>query len=204
MKQYPSIPATIRRDQPYYVFDKLDGSNIRVKWTKKKGYDVFGTRTQLMDETTHIFGPAKELFLNKYGEDLERTMRKARIDRAQFYYEYWSENSFGGFHEDEPHDVTLFDVDVYRKGLLPPKEYLSLVGHLDIAKLLYHGNITNDLIESVRNGTLEGMTFEGVICKAKNPKKTPMPVMFKIKNVAWYLRLRGVCQGDDGLYEELK
>jgi len=204
MKQYPSIPATIRRDQPYYVFDKLDGSNIRVRWTKKKGFVMFGTRTQLMDESDPMFGPAKGLFLDKYGDDLDKTMRKARIERAQFYFEYWSPNSFGGYHADEPHEVTLFDVDVYRKGLLPPKEFLKLVGHLDTAKLLYHGNITKDLIDSIRNGTLKGMTFEGVICKAKNQKKTPMPVMFKIKNVEWYLRLHGVCQGDEGLYEELK
>jgi hypothetical protein len=36
MKQYPSIDATVRRGILVYAFDKLDGSNIRAEWDRKK------------------------------------------------------------------------------------------------------------------------------------------------------------------------
>jgi len=35
VKTYPSIDAKIC-DGQYYVFDKLDGSNIRAEWSKKQ------------------------------------------------------------------------------------------------------------------------------------------------------------------------
>lgn len=203
MKQYPSIPATIMRNKPYYGFDKLDGSNIRVKWTKKKGYDMFGTRRRLLDRSDKTFGPSIDLFLNKYGEEFERRMVNNKFQRAQAYFEYWSPNSFGGFHADEQHEVTIFDIDIYKKGLMPPKEYLKLTDGMDIAKLLYHGNITEDLLKQIREATLGGMTFEGVIFKSKHPKKGMQPMMFKVKNQAWYQKLREKCDNDKE-FERLK
>jgi hypothetical protein len=38
MKEYPSIDREIRFGEPIYAFDKLDGSNIRAEWNKKRKF----------------------------------------------------------------------------------------------------------------------------------------------------------------------
>jgi len=103
---------------------------------------------------------------------------------------------------EEPHDVTLFDVAADKRGILPPREFLRSFGHVDVPRLLYHGNANEPFLDLVSDGTLEGMTFEGVVCKGGlvSPGR---PLMFKWKNWAWLDRLRGLCQGDERLFAEL-
>lgn len=202
MKQYPSMTAEIRRGLPVYAFNKLDGSNIRAEWSRKNGFYKFGSRKCLIDET-HPLGEAKELIRTKYEDDLSKAFRDARLDRVIAFFEFFGENSFVGQHVDEEHDVVLFDMNLYKKGILPPVEFLRLVGHLHIPEILHHGNVTQEFEESVRSSTLEGMAFEGVVCKAKNPKRTPLPLMFKIKSRAWLDRLRAYCSGDEELFRRL-
>ena len=50
MKSYRSIPFAnkIPENETFYVFDKLDGSNIRAEWNPKKGFYKFGSRSQLL------------------------------------------------------------------------------------------------------------------------------------------------------------
>lgn len=57
------------------------------------------------------------------------------------------------------------------KEILEPERFLKYFGHLDIAKVLYTGDLTPEFIESVRNSTLPGMTFEGVVCKLRMTRK---------------------------------
>jgi hypothetical protein len=202
MKQYPEITADIRRDIPVYAFDKIDGSNIRAEWSRKRGFYKFGSRKVLID-STHPLGEAENLIRTKYEDDLSEIFRKQRFERVICFFELSGKRSFAGRHTDEEHDVLLIDVNPYKKGILPPAEFLKLVGDLDLPGLLYRGNANREFEESVRNGTLLGMTFEGVVCKAKNPKRTPMPLLFKIKSRAWYQRLREYCAGNDELYKKL-
>lgn len=54
MKQYPSINGQISYEFPVYVWDKLDGSNIRAEWSKKNGFYKFGTRERLLDSTDKV------------------------------------------------------------------------------------------------------------------------------------------------------
>lgn len=67
--------------------------------------------------------------------------------------------------------------------------------------LNYYGNINEDLLNQIRDGSLPGMTFEGVVSKAKNLKKPGLSQMFKIKNVVWCQALRNLCKDDDELFE---
>jgi hypothetical protein len=66
MKAYPSIPRstgmTFQEIPNAYVFDKLDGSQIRVEWSRKRGWYKFGTRTRLFDQTDGQFGRAIPIF----------------------------------------------------------------------------------------------------------------------------------------------
>lgn len=50
MKSYPSISKNPLLNKEVYLFDKLDGSNIRAEWGSKQGFHKFGSLTKLIDE----------------------------------------------------------------------------------------------------------------------------------------------------------
>lgn len=202
MEQYPSVSRSIIQSFPIYAYDKLDGSNIRCEWTQKHGFekDKFGSRKVLMDKSHEFLGEAIDLFKNKYSEQLEKIFRDERWQKVTIFFEYHSPNSFAGFHADEPHDVTLIDVHVYKKGYLPPNEFAKIFKAVETPKLLYRGTVNQTFIDDVKNGTLEGMTFEGVVCKAMEKRKYHM---FKIKNKAWLDKLKEKCGDDEKLFNEL-
>jgi len=99
--------------------------------------------------------------------------------------------------------VTLIDVNPFKNGILVPAEFINLFGHLDIPKVCYEGYVTTELFDKVKQSTLEGMTFEGLVCKGANDRATKMPIMFKIKTKAWLDKLREYCNGDERLFEKL-
>jgi hypothetical protein len=204
MKSYPSITKDVRQDIYIYAFDKLDGSNMRAEWNSKKGFYKFGTRTQLTDEKTMPFGRAIPLIREKYEQDLALVFQERKWRDAICFFEYWGPSSFAGTHNfEEEMTVTLIDVNPYKEGILPPTEFIKYFGHLDIPKVLYEGHVSSELFDKVKQSTLEGMTYEGVVCKGANDKKTKMPVMFKIKSHAWLDRLREYCKGDEALFNKL-
>jgi hypothetical protein len=189
MIEYPVIQRGIRRSEQIYAFDKIDGSNVRAEWSKKRGFYKFGTRKRLMDETDPKFGKAKALILEKYAEDLESIFIKERQQKAVAFFEFHGPNSFAGYHnEDDDHTVTLFDV-AYQHGILEPKDFIKKFGKLDVPPVLWVGNANSVLIDLVKTGQLEGMTFEGVVCKGKYISPG-YPLMFKIKNEEWIQKLK--------------
>lgn len=205
MKSYPSLPYASECHLPIVAFDKLDGSNVRAEWTSKKGWAKFGTRNRLVDSTDPIFGKIPEIVRAKFGESLPEALKAGKFDRAMCFFELHGSKSFAGMHDiNDDLTVTLIDVAPFNQGILEPERYLKYFGHLDIAKVLYEGNLTPEFIESVRNSTLPGMTFEGVVCKAKNDKKTKMPLMFKQKSRAWLDKLRSHCGTNEELFRTLR
>jgi len=203
MKTYPEIPGGVRHGVPVYIFDKLDGSNVRVEWTPKRGFWKFGRRNGLIDDTNPWLTEVPALFMEKYADDLHRIFKKERYDKATAYMEFWGPSSFAGNHEDETHDVTLFDVSVHRKGFLEPRQFLRLFGELDHAALLHHGNFTHDIKREVEQGILEGMTFEGVVAKGAWDRKAGRPLMFKWKSLAWIAKLHDLCGEDEEMFQRL-
>lgn len=183
MEQYPSIATAVQKT-PIIAFDKLDGSNIRVEWSRKTGFYKWGTRTRLLDPNEEPLGEAKNLFEDKYAADLDQVYRKQKFERATAFLEFYGGNSFAGQHEEEEHTLTLFDVHVYKQAFLLPKDFLKLFGHLDIPKVLYQGNANENFIQQVRERTLEGMTYEGVVCKGGYDNRHRI-ISFKIKSNDW-------------------
>lgn len=59
---------------PIMAFDKLDGSNLRFEYSKKRGFYKFGSRNVLIDET-HDLGIGIKLFKDKYEEGLNEIFR---------------------------------------------------------------------------------------------------------------------------------
>ena len=203
MKQYPSI--TKQTQNIYvYAFDKLDGSNIRAEWDRKKGFCKFGSRHQLIDNTHLFLGKAPEMIRAKYEKELTDVFKKERFEKVVCFFEFFGPSSFAGVHVDEePHDVVLFDVDVFKKGLIAPREFIKTVGHLDIPKVVYQGNLNSEFVEDVRQGKLNNVTFEGVVCKSNETDKYGHPIMFKVKSEAWLTKLRNFCKDDEKLFEQL-
>ena len=201
MKQYDSIPKWRAEDfgKPIIAFDKLDGSNIRAEWNQKQGFYKFGTRHHLIDEKNKPFGESIELIKNKFSEDLSKISEKEKWKSAVFFFEFYGPQSFAGWRAEEQHTVTLIDVNVFKKGRIPAREFLDLFGHLDIANVLFSGEFSQEFIDAVSDGSLASMTLEGVVCKHPNDAS----VMFKAKSRKWLDMLKQQCGDDENLFRRL-
>lgn len=205
MKQYPTIPGFFKcpnKEINIYAFDKIDGSNIRVEWNKKKGFHKFGTRKRLLDERNELLGGAINLFEVQYKYNLDNLFKSMKLTKAIAFFEVWGLDSFAGRHDNGLKYITLLDISIDKKGILEPKEFIKLPKHIYTPKLLYIGKINQDFIDSVKNGTLDGMTYEGVVCKGSYVSPG-LPYMCKIKNKAWINKLKDYCGDNIDLFNEL-
>jgi len=198
MKEYPSVPQSIGtafREMPSaYVFDKLDGSNLRFEWSKKKGWYKFGTRTRLFDQADWQFGRSIPLFAKTLAEPLAKIFAKERWEACVVFAESWGPSSFAGNHHEpgtnkplDPDDqmrLDLIDVNPYKQGILGPAEFVKLFSDLPSAKLLGRFNWTRGFVERVWNGEIEGITCEGVVGKTGHGKTHDL-VMAKAKTKVW-------------------
>lgn len=177
---------------------------MRGEWGRKNGFWKFGRRNGLLDDSCPNLHLAEGLIVNKYADDLNREFRKLRLQKATAYFEFWGPNSSFGVHQDgDAFDVTLIDVAVDKRGLLVPKDFLKSFGKLDHAPVLYQGPFTQEVRQQVKDSTLPGMTFEGVVCKGAYASPG-LPTMFKVKSRAWLEALREHCGGDEVMFEKLR
>lgn len=192
MKEYPSIPSAtgstffeFRAD----IFDKLEGQSIRVKWTKKKGFGPFGSRTRLFDESDEQFSEVIPLFRKTLEENLSRILIDGKHQKAMIFMEYWGMLSLGGMHAaDDPKFLTIFDACLDNKGFLPPKDFRKLLeDKIPTAKYLGQVNWTRGFVESVRLGEVS-CAFEGVVGKAKGTGGSLL--MAKAKTQKWLDAIR--------------
>lgn len=192
MKTYPSIEYRFPKGHHVLCFDKLDGSNVRAEWSKKRGFYKFGTRKQMIDHTHPNFGKAVTIFLEKYNEDLNRIFREnyRDTDKITVFGEYFGPNSFAGNHDpNDTMDVVLFDVFLYKKSWVPPKEFLKIfTQNVHTPDLIHEGNFNQELINSIKNAT---ELSEGVVCKGiQKTKGQDLVIMTKIKTNRWLDRLK--------------
>lgn len=197
MMEYPSIEYLGNKDIrkwiekiPFYLFEKLDGTNISSEYNAKRGFYKFGTRKGLFGETHRLFGGA----INKIKaqeEALAKVFSKNEITRATAFFEFYGDHSFAGWHDTrEEQDCVLFDVHVHKRGFIEPKEFIKMFKDVvEIPELAYHGYVTEDIINQINGGILYGQSFEGVVAKAASPKKDGV-IMFKIKNQDWYDKVK--------------
>lgn len=201
MLTYPSISKTIT-DIPIYAFDKHDGSNIRVEWTPKTGFSKFGSRTRLIADGDPL-EESISLFEQNFSSPLESLLMKTNTQRATFFLEFYGENSFAGQHRQEEHFLSLFDVSFFKKGFLLPEEFMhTFFDIVPTSPLLYQGKVTEGFLREVKEGTLPGMTFEGVVCKSQELVRNKQ-VKFKVKNQEWLDKLKNHCHGNTELFNTL-
>lgn len=205
MKQYPSIEHWNKDllGRRVLAFDKLDGSNLRFEWSRKRGWYKFGTKGQMIDEKNEQFGNAITVFLKKYGDYLPRIFTDNQNYRSirnfVVFCEYLGANSFAGRHvAGDVMDTVLFDVNPIGKGFVCPEDFLKDFGHLDVPKLIYSGVLTEEFIFNVKSGKYPSLT-EGVVAKGAD-KKTQV-WMIKIKTTQWLEKLKAI-HGEKALDEE--
>jgi len=194
MKTYPTIP---KKPKPggrthFYVFDKLDGSNIRAEWSKKRGFYKFGSRKRLLGTDQGALAKAQSL-AEAQEEKFREVFEGMKYERVVCFFEFYGPNSFAGNHvKGDAHRLTLIDIDVHKQGLIDPDMFLAMfsTSDIDTADILYYGKIDEAILTEIRSGILAGMSFEGVVCKSPRQKKWEKPAMFKVKNLAWIKKVK--------------
>lgn len=105
MKEYPSIERKAKYGIPVYMFEKIDGSNIRVEWSKKNGFYKYGSRHVLLNDQTPFLKEAIPLIGAMDG--LAAIFIKQRYESAVAFFEFYGDCSFAGRHIA---DVNFFDI----------------------------------------------------------------------------------------------
>lgn len=211
MKQYPKIPGPKGgKPLPCWAFYKHDGSNLRFEWDHKKGWWQFGTRHKLITADSE-FAEAIPKFMEKYAVQVvsavTRYFKKPQYLTA--FCEWFGPNSFAGQHDpnhpwinapNSPMDLVLFDVQVHKKGLLPPDQFLDRFSHLHIPKIVWQGVFSPEFVREVREGAYT--LNEGVVCKGCDGLAPHGIWMCKVKTLAYLEKLKRLCGTDWGQFWE--
>ena len=209
MKEYPKIYYYNKgiMGAPVIAFTKLDGSNIRVEWSKKRAFYKFGTRTQMIDKTNPAFGKSIYIFEEKYFDSLHKffsTEKEYRnLPSINLFLEYVGPNSFAGYHDpNDKMDLILLDVWRHMKGWVEPNTFVKQFTEFGIPDVVYRGNLNHQLVQDVKSGVYN--LKEGVVAKGiTDTKRVDKRVwMVKIKETQWYERLRGK-YGEKAVEEDL-
>ena len=201
MIEYPTILHSSRAPhQRCIAFDKLDGSNIRIKYTRKRGFCQFGSRTQMLEESHPILGGAITYFSNNLAEKCQQIIEDnwGNEREVMLFGEWLGPNSFAGWHEKEDIDtgkmrLVLFDCMVSHKNrkFLLPKEFIELFGSvIEIPRVIYEGNLNDEFIAEIKANKYN--LHEGVICKGceRTGAARGNVWMAKIKTNAYFTRLK--------------
>lgn len=208
MLHYPSIiGAGSHYGKKGIAFKKYDGSNLRFEWEKKKGWHLFGSRTEVFDKTHPVFGCAIDVFLNKYAFGLEKIIAKEKhfrgVKEVICFCEFFGPFSFSGQHDpthpalliggckgnNDPKDLMMFDVSVHRKGFMEPRLFVNTFqGLLPIPEVVYEGNLNPSFVKDVREGKYS--VSEGVVFKGLEGKAPHGIWRVKIKTLAYLAELK--------------
>lgn len=172
MIEYPSIlPSGKAPRGPMIAFDKLDGSNIRVKYTNKKGFHLFGSRTQMFDKGHPFLAPAIPYFYEHFENPLVDMIESEFPNEREViaFLEFFGDKSFAGWHdpEDTTKRLVCFDIMVGHKNrkFLSPQQFVKFSEKYKIIapRIIYSGNLSDQFIQDVRQGKYD--VVEGVVCK---------------------------------------
>jgi len=208
MKTYHSIP---RYSEEYFgkhifAFDKIDGSNFRAEWSKKLskksaftyGFGKFGTRGEMIKNYNNPFSEGVDIFKDKYSVELDKIFRENKrfqgIDRITVYGEFYGDHSFAGLHDwDEEHDIKIFDVFLYKKGFLPPAEFMKIFQDINTCNFIWSGIFSQEFVDTIENDSILGLK-EGVVCKGVENQEV---FMFKLKTKKWLDKVRAISGNTD-------
>ena len=103
--------------------------------------------------------------------------------RITAFTEFFGPNSFAGSHvAEDPKELRLFDVYLFQKGLVKPKQFVEVYGDMpQAAEVVYEGSLNKKFVMDVKKGKYP--VFEGVIAKGND-------YMVKIKTDEYFRHLR--------------
>ena len=210
MKQYWEISGPSKAPhEPCIAFYKYDGSNIRAEWTKKRGWHKFGSRKVLIDRSSELGREAINTFLSTYSEDLAKVFTDNKLFRncqnVTVFCEFFGENSFAGQHNpNDEKEIVLLDVNIHKKGIMLPRDFVKTFGHLKIPEVIYEGIFNLTFIHDVINGRYpveEGIVAKGIL---PNKKSQHSLWMAKVKTAKWINKLKNRAQTDVRFKKELE
>lgn len=212
MKRYDSID-NVKYDktlmgEEVWAFNKFDGQNFGVKYSpKNKEFTDYTSRNCNVDETHPQFGGAVKYFNKYYAERLKEIIAENSkkngifkgVEEITFFFEWYGENSFAGFHKDgDELKLALIDVFMKKKGYIEPKEFYELFGNEDAIltpEVIYRGKLTQEFITSINNNdwTQEGCQYpnvkEGVVIRRSTRMKGQRMPKTKTKTKWWINKL---------------
>jgi hypothetical protein len=200
MKTYPSLGYW--NNAPFgescIGFKKLDGSNMRFEWSKKRGWYKVGSRTELISERHPVLGASIPIFYEKYADKLDQIFMKNRkvtqgANKVIVFCEFFGPNSFAGWHDpNDEKDLVLFDVHVFKRGFVKPREFIKYFSEVGIPEVKYDGIYTPELVKDVRAGKY-GEFEEGLVVKGTTKKDNTW--MVKLKTDWWLSEIKN--RGDE-------
>jgi len=151
----------------------------------------------LFDSTNPLFSQSLNLFHGNFADEIVRRVKDFNrgCQRITAFTEFFGPSSFAGLHVlDEPKELKLLDIFLFKKGFIKPKQFVKLFGDLPEAPtVIYTGNLNKQFIDEVRKGAYP--VYEGVVCKGDD-------FMIKIKTDAYFKKLTEVYGTDYRLYWE--
>lgn len=116
-----------------------------------------------------------------------------------FFFEWYGENSFAGFHtEGDELKLALIDVFMKKKGYIEPKEFYELFCNDPIIltpEVIYKGKLTQEFINSINENdwTQDGCQYpnvkEGVVIRRSTRMKGQRMPKTKTKTKWWINKL---------------
>ena len=184
MKSYPSIRQS-RKSFSAFIFDKLDGSNLRFSWNRRQGWYEYATRTRTLPVDHKLYKAGYEYFSQVYSDYLVNIAHQQKWQRMDAFFEFYGDNSFAGRHDlNDIHKVTLIDLAPNTRGFLNPQEFIDLCSGVPTPKLIDRVQWNEEYIEAVRKGLISGITAEGVVAKHESKQRRA-----KAKTQVWIDRV---------------
>ena len=217
MKEYGSIPrllddGTLKGEQ-VVAFNKLDGQNFRVKYMAKghdkKQFTLFGSRHQLVDDSTENFNNAIRYFREHCEEPVRDIIVNNSgkkgifngVDEITCFFEWYGDNSFAGFHQEGDNlRLALIDVFLKKKGYMEPEKYYDLfkMSGVEIPSLIYRGALDSTIINLIQTNdwTQPDCAMphvkEGVVFKRSTLLKGQRRPSVKVKTKWWIEKLHSM------------
>lgn len=149
----------------------------------------------MIDENSEQFGLAVKIFKEKYTDSLSSIFTSKDYRNIQSFVcfsEFVGSKSCFGQHdfENDKFDTVLFDISQYKKGFVPPRQFVNDFGEVGIPRIVYDGNLNMSLVKRVKSNEFD--LEEGIICKGliTNKKGNDNLYYCKIKTDDWFNRLR--------------
>jgi hypothetical protein len=122
----------------------------------------------LFDENSPLYNQAVPIFKEFMADAIRDSVLHhfgKKTERITAFTEFYGDSSFAGAHDEtEPKKLVLFDVAVYKKGIIPPSQFTKMFDRQDwCAEVVYTGPMTQQFVDDVRHGAYP--VYEGVVCK---------------------------------------